>query len=356
GSSVSMVVPLLRANVDGKFKILQISDTHMSSEPRLCNDAIDADGHVRAPFEADPQTQAFISEVLDVEKPDLVVLTGDQLHHDILDSERVLRKVLDPIIEKGVKWAAVFGNHDDEGGFSVVGEAQMEIMEGLPGSLCASGPGSVEGVGNYYVQVCGQAGDERVATLFLLDSHGQVKSGVKEPDWDYIRPSQIYWFRRTSQELRQTRRPGSKHQSLVFFHIPIPEFADDDRLTIASGHRGEPTEGPSFNSHFYDALAEEGVVAVGCGHDHVNDFCALRKARVEGGDGASKAQRPWLCHCGGSGFGGYGSHGGRYYHRRMRVWELDTETAGLMTWKRVEYVDGPVDEIVLMKGGIIGSF
>jgi hypothetical protein len=46
--------------------------------------------------------------ILDVEKPDLVILTGDQLHHDILDSQTTLFKVVAPIIERSIPWAAVF--------------------------------------------------------------------------------------------------------------------------------------------------------------------------------------------------------------------------------------------------------
>jgi len=52
---------------------------------------------------------------LDVEKPDLVILTGDQLHHDIPDSQSALFKVVAPIIERSIPFAAVFGNHDSEG-------------------------------------------------------------------------------------------------------------------------------------------------------------------------------------------------------------------------------------------------
>jgi DNA repair exonuclease SbcCD nuclease subunit len=57
----------------------------------------------------------FIGTILDVEKPDLVVLTGDQLHHNISDSQTALNKVVAPIIQRRIPFAAVFGNHDSEG-------------------------------------------------------------------------------------------------------------------------------------------------------------------------------------------------------------------------------------------------
>ncbi len=47
--------------------------------------------------EADQLTVAFNGRIVDVENPDPVVLTGDQLHHDILDSQSALFYVVAPI-------------------------------------------------------------------------------------------------------------------------------------------------------------------------------------------------------------------------------------------------------------------
>ena len=105
----------LRVREDGKFKIVQISDTHMVTGVGVCKDAVDARGNRLPESEADPLTVNFIGKILDAEKPDLVVLTGDQLHHDISDSQSALFKVVAPIIERSIPFAAVFGNHDSEG-------------------------------------------------------------------------------------------------------------------------------------------------------------------------------------------------------------------------------------------------
>ena len=61
----------------------------------------------------------LMEQILDLEKSDLVVLTGDQLHHDILDSQTTLFKVVAPLIERSVPFACVFGNHDDEGQYAM---------------------------------------------------------------------------------------------------------------------------------------------------------------------------------------------------------------------------------------------
>jgi predicted phosphodiesterase len=105
----------LRVKENGKFKIMQISDTHMVTGVGTCKDAIDAHGKKLRQFEADPRTVALISKKLDEEKPDLVIIDGDALHHDNPDSKSALFKVVAPIIQRSIRFAFVFGNHDSEG-------------------------------------------------------------------------------------------------------------------------------------------------------------------------------------------------------------------------------------------------
>lgn len=109
----------LRVREDGKFKIIQISDTHMVTGVGVCKDAIDADGEPLPESEADPLTIEFLEGILDVEKPDLVILAGDQLHHDIFDSQSAIFKVVAPMIERSIPYAVVFGNHDSEGTYTL---------------------------------------------------------------------------------------------------------------------------------------------------------------------------------------------------------------------------------------------
>ena len=81
----------------------------------VCRDGLGADGEYLPENAADPQTVNFIGETLDVEQPDLVVFTGDQLHHDIFDSQTALFKVVAPVVQRSIPFAVVFGNHDSEG-------------------------------------------------------------------------------------------------------------------------------------------------------------------------------------------------------------------------------------------------
>ncbi|CZT08645.1 related to DCR2 Dosage-dependent positive regulator of the G1/S phase transition by controlling the timing of START [Rhynchosporium agropyri] len=323
----------------------------------LCKDAIDIHGNHLPESEADPRTVDFMGKILDVEKPDLVILTGDQLHHDIEDSQSALFKVVAPIIERSIPFAAVFGNHDSEGPHALSRTEQMSIHENLPFSLCESGPEQVDGVGNYCLQVLAPAPSQHpVSTFYLLDSHGQIPSKTHHPDYDPIKQSQIDWFTNTShaqQSARETDNNGKRpYVSLAFVHIPLPELKDR-HLSIRNGHRREPTECPSFNSHFYDAMVKGGISALGCGHDHVNDFCALLPQQAHRGGDLPPYPGPWLCYSGGSGFGGYCSYGRKRFHRRTRVWEIDTSNGSLKTWKRVEYAMERVDELALVESGAV---
>lgn len=239
----------------------------------------------------------------------------------------------------------------------------MDFLEDLPYSLSRAGPSKVDGVGNYYLQIMSrQQVETPLVTLYLLDSHGQVPSPTGAQDYGYITQSQIDWFSSTAKSLKSTRLDHNAHDtqthrsSLAFMHIPFPEYGDES-LIITAGKRREPTEGPSFNSHFYDVLAHEGVVAVGCGHDHLNDFCGVLPSQPAATEGDQQLaaptapHRPWLCYAGGIGFGAYGSYGGTRYQRRARLWEFDAQTQGVKTWKRVQYSADRVDEIVLAERG-----
>ena len=115
----------LRVKEDGKFKIVQISDTHVVTGVGVCKDAIDAHGKPLPERGADPLTITFLGGILDVERPDIVILTGDQLHHDILDSQSALFKVVAPLIERSIPYAAVIGNHDDEGTYTLSRESNL---------------------------------------------------------------------------------------------------------------------------------------------------------------------------------------------------------------------------------------
>jgi hypothetical protein len=96
GSHSAPEKPEPRIGENGKFKILQVADLHLSTGVGVCRDAMPADGKK---CEADPRTLEFIGKMLDEEKPDLVVLSGDQVNGDTAkDAQTVWSKNLLVII------------------------------------------------------------------------------------------------------------------------------------------------------------------------------------------------------------------------------------------------------------------
>lgn len=73
--------PKPRIGDSGRFKIMQISDLHLSVGVGICREAI-PDSYDGGKCEADPRTLDFVNRLLDDEKPDFVVLSGDQVNGD----------------------------------------------------------------------------------------------------------------------------------------------------------------------------------------------------------------------------------------------------------------------------------
>ena len=83
----------------------------------------------------------------------MVVFSGDQLNGQgsSWDAKSILAKFARTVTDRGIPWAAVFGNHDEENGGSK--EQQMALMKALPYSLVERGPKDIHGVGNYVLKV-----------------------------------------------------------------------------------------------------------------------------------------------------------------------------------------------------------
>jgi hypothetical protein len=78
GQPPKMEKPTVRVRRDGKFKIMQASDLHLSTGLGHCRDP-EPPGSA-AKCDADSRTLEFVGRLLDDEKPDMVVLSGDQVN------------------------------------------------------------------------------------------------------------------------------------------------------------------------------------------------------------------------------------------------------------------------------------
>jgi len=348
GPHIQEKTPKPRFNDNGRFRIMQVADLHLSTGVGKCRDAV-PDKYHDGPCEADPRTLEFMAKMLEEEKPDLVILSGDQVNGDTSpDAPSAIYKFAKLLIERSIPYACIFGNHDDEKSMSRA--AQMVILESLPYSLSLAGPEDVDGVGNYYIEVLARGkSDHSALSIYMLDTHAYSPDERNFPGYDWIKPSQINWFRHTAEKLKAKHKEYThRHMDIAFIHIPLHEYIDHTNPRVGAWREG--VTAPTYNSGFRDALVEQNVVMVSAGHDHANEYCAL--SMQDEADKEEQTPALWMCYGGGIGFGGYGGYGG--YVRRLRMFEIDANEAKITTWKRIEHgrkVGERHDEQVLVDGG-----
>lgn len=274
-------------------------------------------------------TIAFFEELLDIEKPDFVVFSGDNVHTFDTTSDALAISILTERVEsRRIPWAAVFGNHDTEGGLSRE-EMLALLVEGQQFSHMKYGPRNIGGVGNYEVNVVAPtdghwgARGSTVFRMYFLDSHGSADTSVHHlapsARYEWIKEPQIEFYR---QLAASHANDSDSVPAVMFFHIPIPEYAFASP-SARTGSKNEDTASSKVNSGLFSALVEMGdVKATFVGHEHLNEYCYLR-------------QGVQLCHGGCIGFGrAYGSND---FERRARVLEWtysSDQTRKLRSWKR----------------------
>lgn len=262
GPPAKLERPPPRIRKDGRFKIMQASDLHLSTGLGKCREPIP---HLKdeSKCEADPRTLEFLERMLDEEKPDLVIISGDQVNGDTApDAATAIFKLADIFVKRRIPYAAIFGNHDDEGNLDR--SQSMALLQQLPYSLSEPGPVDVDGVGNYIVEVLDHTSSHSALSLYLLDTHSYSPDERRYRGYDWIKPNQIEWFKSSSERLQKSHREYRYiHMNLAFIHIPLPEYRD--RNSVFYGNWTEPSTAPRFNSGFRDALVSENVVVVSCG-------------------------------------------------------------------------------------------
>ncbi|MGP5305267.1 metallophosphoesterase family protein [Brachybacterium alimentarium] len=303
---------------DGTFTVVQFNDTQ--------------DGH-----RTDQRTIALQEAVLDDVRPDVVVINGDVIDGSpttALEAKQAINNVVRPMEDRGIAWALTFGNHDEDStaATGLDEAAYLTFVQQYPHNVNTVGARDVTGTGNQVLPVRSADGARDVFALWLLDSGryapetiaGQDFEGY--PSWDWLRPDQVQWYVRASEELE--RRNAARVPGLVFQHIALWEhrfmwFAsvdsrtpdDHDRAVAKHSLVGERNEdectGP-FNSGMFAALLQRGdVKGLFVGHDHINTYV---------GDyyGIQLGYGP------GTGFGAYGLGGAEDHRLRgARVFHLD---------------------------------
>jgi hypothetical protein len=258
----------LQFQQDKSLKIVQFTDTQDDDE-------------------IDPRTVALIEAVLDDQQPNLVVFTGDNITKGCDTPDEVktaIHHIVAPVDSRGIPWFITYGNHDEDSTpkSGLDEEEMLAIYRSYKYNINKPSPKGVHGTGNMNVLVSNAKGNKTVFNIWGLDSGRYAPDEIADqsieadglPYWDWIRPSQIEWYTKTSEELE--KRNGRKIPSFMFFHIPLWEFHFMWEHKENHGVVGEKNEtvcpGP-FNSGLFAAMLERGdVKGVFVGHDHINDY------------------------------------------------------------------------------------
>lgn len=252
---------------DGKFRILILSDIHTPDEMPIW-------------------TENFIRYAVKSEKPDLVVLLGDNTagHYEGVTKEKnvtAIRKIVSLL--GGTAFSVVFGNHDHEGLPSMSEEEAKKFLF----SVYSESENCLMQWGDYSINVKDSKGEKDIFSLYFIDSGTYAEEG----GYAYVKPSQLQWYKEECDK-------NGNLPSYLFQHIIMPEVYDlmyESTMPKKGYTRGQcirknkfykfkkdflingtMNEGPcppDINGGQFDALKDKNcTVACFFGHDHTNDF------------------------------------------------------------------------------------
>ncbi|MBR5500849.1 MAG: metallophosphoesterase [Clostridia bacterium] len=279
----------LRFNEDGNFRIVIFAD-------------------IQDTYPLKEDTVRYMNQILDQEKPDLVLLAGDN-HCGGIGNKSQLKTYLtamsEPMESRKIPWAQVYGNHVEGGyrfkmgGADVTKAEQQKMFESFKYNV--SKGGTVYGMGNYVLPILRSDSDKIAFNVFGLDTHNYLneKTGTQQnlygqkfenavlvenpiygtlfdPGGKYetIHADQIRWYWKSSVALEEYN--GSKIAAMMFFHIAQIEWEYITRNPEQTNMTGRDVEGvwPSeLSSGLFHACYERGdVKGMFVGHNHQNDY------------------------------------------------------------------------------------
>ncbi len=314
---------------NGKFRILQVSDPQDLQ-------------HVRRTM------MRMLNKAYDDTKPDLIVLTGDNIlgnHLDdcelwtplfVKDKESEMKamgvaidKLVSPIEERKIPFAMIYGNHDDRNRMTKDEQAQFYRQYSCNVGLDGKESGDCD---TYNIPIYSEDGKQIKFNIWMLDSAWHDKE--KDECFEYIKPEAIEWYKKTSAELKE-KNGGVPVPSLMFQHIPmletlelIEECSYDEKGAVkgpdnkyfklkpeCDGILGEYVSAVSKKTGQMEAIKECGdVKAVVFGHDHQNCFNGV----VDGIDFVQTSCASFRC---------YGNRS-----RGVRVFDIDEATGNYETF------------------------
>lgn len=264
---------------DRELKILHMTDVHF--------------GGGWMSFNKDRMSINAVATMIQTEKPDLVVITGDiaypvPFQAGTFNNKTSAMMFITLMEQLEVPWTVTFGNHDTEA-YSYYNREKVSGFysdESLEYCLFSKGPEDIDGYGNHVIHVKNTAG---VITqeLIFMDSHSYTDGDIFGIFWKYdnIKQSQVDWYK---DIITNAQKNNPDVKSLLFFHIPLVEYRDaydeiiandmkaTENAEIIAGRVAEEDPYVYCGMHednLFETILELGSTqATFCGHDHLNNI------------------------------------------------------------------------------------
>ena len=240
------------------FTILQLTDFHLGEMDNL------------------EYHEKFMDLTIDEAQADMIVVTGDLFTFASKWTAINLFKYLD---SKKIPWTVTFGNHDEQCYFSI--DWLTDTLNNW-GSYCKFidyQDDDVHGNANFAINV--MDGENIFEQLIIMDSN---RYDFATFGYDCFKQDQIDWYASLVDYTTQ-KNGGSPVESLMFYHIPLPEIdaayekgtkiivKDEKGEDVEMGSKGEKTCPPDSDPGFFKVIKEKNSTkAMFFGHDHDNDF------------------------------------------------------------------------------------
>ena len=310
----------LRFHPNGNFKIMMLSD-------------------IQEGIQYDIRTLENLEKALEKEKPDFVILGGDNCDGTILKTKDELKQYLDiftrPMEMRKVPWAHVFGNHDHD--LPVDDRIMQEIYESFPYCISKHTEG-IHGTTNFVLSIKASNTEETIFHIWGIDTNNEIEdlkiglkkqiylSNVQEPvsQWNIIYFDQLMWYWNSSIQLEEFYQ--KKINGIVVTHIAPWEskiLKDNPIDTKLTGSTIEKLGLSALNSGFFSTVLQRGDIrCIACGHSHENTFsgtfCDIQ-----------------ICLDGCAGYHAYGKD----ELRGVRIFELEEQNLEQIKTRMVYYKD-----------------
>ncbi len=284
---------------DNDLKIMQLTDVHIGAG-WMCN-------------KKDSMAINAVATMINVEKPDLVIVTGDIAYpvpfqagtFDNMKAADIFASLMESL---GVYWIPTFGNHDTESYSKYTREGISDFYAQDKWTYCLFEDNSDDNVDGYCNQVINVKNSQGIITqtLYTLDTHSYVDNDHLGLFWKYdnVHENQISWYKDNVEKYNKYNidlinngdfenkaellEKYSTVKSLAFWHIPIEEyrFAWDEYVKAhyqdtenvkhyyGSAHEtGKIVFSGIYPDQMFETMLElDSTKGVFCGHDHVNNF------------------------------------------------------------------------------------